>query len=295
MELAAESNRLNAQSLKRLEFNGDRGSRYDTAIRELGTLVQNLLAPALARLEHRGSEDRQRLLTRVVQSLKGRARVGPAPRQVGVLDQALDRESQDLPSGSSAQMQHDLNRRTLDGRSVSVELDDTDNGYMGFLGYRFSQPFALELAYSDLRRPRSRIDAVTIDANLAADVLELHPIAGRSPSLSLLAFSIEYERRLSIFGKLGVWYWRSTAEVRLGGSVLENRENGWDLTGGIGAQFRLFDGVSARLEYERYFLDQKILRSGLHSRTQRAPNSNPGFLGTRCRTESAFPSSTIRW
>ncbi len=267
-ELAATKDRVDPQRLQRIRF-ADRGSRYDNAVAELAAIIDKPDKPEFTGLQHWSGAERERILAAVARSRHRQAAAAlaarvaaPQPRD-GVLATDVDpRRGVYLGatygwtdgSGSSAELQSELNRRTPAGRNVTVDLDDTDNGYKGLVGYRFLRPFALELAYTDLDGPTSTIDAPTVDANLPGDVLELHPIAGRGPSLSLLGFPFEYER-LSVFGKLGVWYWKSSAEVKLGNSVIRRNPSGWDLIGGVGVQFRLYEGLSARLEYERYFLD----------------------------------------
>lgn len=155
---------------------------------------------------------------------------------------------------SGGKLENDLNRRTPAGRDVNVSLDDTDLGFKAFVGYRFNSPFAIEVGFTSLEGPDSNIDTPVVDGNLIADVRELHPLTGRGPTASFLAIPFERDR-LSTFAKLGFWYWEADIDVRLGNTSVKNDPNGWDFIAGLGAQYRMFDELSARLEYERYFLD----------------------------------------
>jgi OmpA-like transmembrane domain len=166
---------------------------------------------------------------------------------------------------SAGDLQDDINRRGGGGRSVTVDLDDTDVGYKAFLGYRFVQPFAIELGYTGLEGPNSTINAPVVDASLVADVLDLHPVTGRGPTLSVVGYPIRCGR-FEMFTRIGVWYWEADVDVKLGGTVVRKDPNGWDPILGVGAQFRLFSQVRARVEYERYFLrnaDIDLLSLGL--------------------------------
>jgi OmpA-like transmembrane domain len=166
---------------------------------------------------------------------------------------------------SAGDLQDDINRRGGGGRSVTVDLDDTDVGYKAFLGYRFVQPFAIELGYTGLEGPNSTINAPVIDASLVADVHDLHPVTGRGPMLSVVGYPIRCGR-FEMFTRIGVWYWEADVDVNVGGTVVRKDPNGWDPIIGVGAQFRLFSQVRARVEYERYFLrnaDIDLLSLGL--------------------------------
>ena len=156
---------------------------------------------------------------------------------------------------SAGDFEDEINRRSPAGRDVSLSLDDTDVGYKGFVGYRFANPFAVELAWTGLEGPDTSVFAPTVDANLLGDIGRLHPLAGRGPSLSVLAHPWECGR-LSTFAKLGYWYWEADVDVDLGGgNRVRRRPTGFDFVLGAGLQYRLFDRLNLRVEYERYFLD----------------------------------------
>lgn len=157
--------------------------------------------------------------------------------------------------GSANEFQDEVNRRSPAGRNVSISIDDTDVGYKGFVGYRFANPFAVELAWTGLEGPDSSVNAPAVDANLLGDIGQLHPLAGRGPSLSIVGHPYECGR-LSTFAKLGIWYWEADVEVDLsGGNVVRRRPTGFDFVGGVGMTYRLVDRLGARVEYERYFHD----------------------------------------
>lgn len=154
---------------------------------------------------------------------------------------------------SAGDLQNDINRRGPASRSVAVDLDDTDVGYKVFLGYRFVQPFAVELGYTGLEGPDSTIRTNAVDADLIGDIHDLHPVTGRGPSLALVAYPVRCGR-FDLFARIGVWYWEADVRVNVGNIEVRNDPNGLDPIIGLGAQYRLFSRVRARLEYERYFL-----------------------------------------
>ena len=168
---------------------------------------------------------------------------------------------------SASTLQRELNRRTP-GRNTTVQFDDSDEGFKGYVGYRFAKPFALELAYTGLEGSESMIDAPASDPMLVEDVKELHPVTGAGPSASLLGIPYD-DGQWSLFTKIGVWYWESDVDVNLNGTKVERKTDDWDAILGVGLQCHVTSGVSIRAEFERYLLrdtDVDVLSIGLNVR-----------------------------
>lgn len=147
------------------------------------------------------------------------------------------------------------------GQTAVVVLDDTEFGWKAFVGYRFDAPLALELAYVSQEGPESAIRPVGSTLATLEDIIErIHPRTGRGPALSVLGFPYE-DDRLSVFGRLGLWYWRSNLDVFIpaagGMPAIESKfeDDDLDLFLGAGARYRVYDGLGLRFDWEHYYLD----------------------------------------
>ena len=164
-------------------------------------------------------------------------------------------------SKSDAELQDELSRN---GHDTTVGgFDDNNHGWKAFIGYDLEGPFALELGYTWQEGPSSTITENTSSpnsSNLVRDVQLQHPIAGEGPTLSLVAYPYVCDD-FAVFARVGMWYWKSQLDVTVvpatGSRTMVHAESSRDLDPyvGLGGDYHVTEWLSARLEYERYFLN----------------------------------------
>lgn len=131
----------------------------------------------------------------------------------------------------------------LPGLITSGTVEGRDTGYKIFGGYEFHPNFAMEIAVVDLGKARysgmfgpATVTSGTVDVwgfNFSA--VGILPV---NPSFAL-------------FGKIGFFSWEASWKDVTGGIPFSERENGADLSLGLGAAFNFTKEFSARLEWER--------------------------------------------
>lgn len=131
----------------------------------------------------------------------------------------------------------------LPGLITSGTVDGRDTGYKIFVGYEFHPNFAMEVAVVDLGKARysgmfgsATVTGGTVDVwgfNFSA--VGILPV---NPSFAL-------------FAKIGFFSWEASWKDVTGGIHFSERENGADLSLGLGAAFNFTKDFSARLEWER--------------------------------------------
>ena len=146
--------------------------------------------------------------------------------------------------------------------TTNSDLDSTFFGWKLYGGYRFpGTPWSLELAYVDLGELESDIVAAPPDLGAFQDAVEdEHPLTGRGVALSG-RYSFEFADRFAVSAKAGGWWWDSTAEFTTiqppGGTRTTESvdESGIDLVAGLGLEVGVWEGLHARAEVEKYWLD----------------------------------------
>jgi OOP family OmpA-OmpF porin len=134
------------------------------------------------------------------------------------------------------------------GLLTSGRVDTSDTGFKLFGGYELNRNFALEVAYVDLGKASysgfAGPDPVTggkvevTGLNLSA--VGSWPLAGN----------------VDVFGKIGFFSWEDKASDVTAGSPFSDKIDGTDLTYGFGASFHITRNVSARVEWERFRVDE---------------------------------------
>ncbi len=156
---------------------------------------------------------------------------------------------------SASDIDSDLAAR---GYTTNTNLDSKDIGWKMFGGYRFDEPWAIELAIVDLGLIESTIhntDAPDLDAFLA-DIAAVHPHSGAGLSLTGIYYPVQTER-FNLGVKAGLWIWDAdvVADGATGETVDIDDENNIDPVIGLLGLIDLGRNFSARLEWERYFLE----------------------------------------
>ncbi len=153
----------------------------------------------------------------------------------------------DAPSGSEYDAQLLAEAPSI---TATSSVDDTDNGWKIYGGYKFNQNMAVEGSYADFGE-------MTIDSNVTSPfqgtldtTWEAQTLAVAGVGILPLAYSME------LFGKIGVHYWdvdyQRTASAGGGVGSASESENGTDLLFGVGAGYTLNNNFALRAEWERY-------------------------------------------
>lgn len=122
------------------------------------------------------------------------------------------------------------------------DWDENDTAYKVFGGWRFSEMFALEVAYINLGEPSGE---VVPGFNVDASVDGFAPYVVATIPLGIF----------EVYGRLGYYFYDANlgVETGLGGRVQVDEESE-DIVYGAGIGLDLLDHINVRLEYERFDL-----------------------------------------
>jgi OOP family OmpA-OmpF porin len=141
----------------------------------------------------------------------------------------------------------DIDESIAEGLISSGTVDGKDSGFKVFGGYRFGPNLAVEIAYVDLGK-----------ASYSGDFFG-SPVTGGAVKLSGLNASAvglyPVNPRFELFAKAGLFTWDAKASDTTGGVPFSSKENGTDLSLGIGANYYFTNNVGARLEWEHFAVD----------------------------------------
>jgi len=127
---------------------------------------------------------------------------------------------------------------------VGSFFDDKDTAFKLVVGLRPMDWWAVEVAYVDLGEVTQRQDI----AELSGFKLEQ---AGFG-AFGLLLYDISM---VDLFARAGLVRWDADLSANTFAGTLRASESGTDIAWGVGAQLR-FGSLAARLEYERYEIDE---------------------------------------
>jgi OmpA-OmpF porin, OOP family len=136
-----------------------------------------------------------------------------------------------------------------DGNAVpdlitSGTVDGSDTGLKIFGGYQFNKNLALELSYVDLGK-----------ASYSGTFLGA-PVTGGSVDTTGLNFSVvgilPLNPSFELFGKVGFFMWEAQARDTTGGVPFSGKEDGTDVSFGIGASYNINKNLSVRAEWEQF-------------------------------------------
>ena len=133
------------------------------------------------------------------------------------------------------------------GLITSGTVDGSDSGTKLFGGYRFGPKLALELAYVDLGK-----------LSYSGDFFGT-PVTGGTIKVSGFNTSLvamhQATPKLGLFAKAGLYAWKAKASDVTGGVPFAAKDDGANLSLGIGADYFFTKNVGARLEWEHFDLD----------------------------------------
>ena len=121
-------------------------------------------------------------------------------------------------------------------------LDDDDNAWKAFVGWRMNPFFAVELAYIDFGGPNDRATAAGSSGDFSVDLSGFAPyVIGTIPV-----------GPVELFGKVGYYFYDVDASVDLDdGPDFDSSSSEQDLLYGFGVGMTFFERLNARLEYEK--------------------------------------------
>ncbi|MDP5032476.1 MAG: outer membrane beta-barrel protein [Paraglaciecola sp.] len=130
----------------------------------------------------------------------------------------------------------------FEDRENDIDFDDDSAVLKGYIGAQFNRYISLELAYQNFD------EANDIDNNAEIDGLSLAAIA-----------SLPLTENLSIFAKGGWFEWDAdvSADIPAVGTVTSSQDGG-DIFYGAGLQYSFTKNIQARIEYERFELEDDI-------------------------------------
>lgn len=121
-----------------------------------------------------------------------------------------------------------------------IDLDD--DGYKGYIGYKFSRFISAELGYTDLGSYSGALGGVTVDAD--ADVVT-----------GMLVATLPASPKLEFFVKAGASDWNTTVVVTDMMVTTAVRDSGTDFAYGGGISYRIGQRIGIRGEWETYEFD----------------------------------------
>lgn len=129
----------------------------------------------------------------------------------------------------------------LEADVESETFKGSDYGLKLFGGYRFTENWGFEIAYTDLGEMDDTLNG--IDVELDTTGWEFSGVG----YLPLQSFDL--------FGKLGLFAWESDATASVGGFSASDDEDGTDLTIGFGASIPVTPNLDIRGEYQWYDIE----------------------------------------
>jgi opacity protein-like surface antigen len=134
--------------------------------------------------------------------------------------------------------------------SSTTTRDDSDSGIKGYFGYNFSRFVGVEIGYVNLGEAILQTITTTPD-DLFIGAAEVHGWHAGLVANIPLAFGF------SVHAKAGPFAWKQ--EVLLPSTASTNavagKSDGFDWTAGAGISYEAVKGVSIRVEFERFQVD----------------------------------------
>ena len=141
----------------------------------------------------------------------------------------------------------DIDDEITTGLITSGSVDGKDTGFKIFGGYQFNQYFGLDLAYVDLGK-----------ASYSGSFFGT-PVTGGKVEVWGLNISavgtLPLNPSFSLFGKVGLFSWEAEASDVTGGVPFSAKDDGADLSIGLGLSYNFTKNVSARVEWQRFMMD----------------------------------------
>jgi OOP family OmpA-OmpF porin len=143
--------------------------------------------------------------------------------------------------------QSDIDDEITTGLITSGTVDGKDTAWKIFGGYMFNRHFGVEAAYVNLGE---------VSYSGAFGVL---PVTGGKVELTAFNVSalgaLPINEQVSLFGKIGLFGWEAEASDTTGGVPFSAKDDGTDLSFGVGIMFNFTPSFGVRAEYEFFQTD----------------------------------------
>ena len=141
----------------------------------------------------------------------------------------------------------DIDDEITTGLITSGSVDGKDTGFKIFGGYQFDQNFGVELAYVDLGK--ASYSGSFFGAPVTGGKVEVWGL-----NISAVG-TLPLNPSFSLFGKVGLFSWEAEASDVTGGVPFSAKDDGADLSVGLGLSYNFTKNVSARVEWQRFMMD----------------------------------------
>lgn len=140
---------------------------------------------------------------------------------------------------------------------TSGTVDGKDSGFKIYGGFEFTPNLAVEMAYVDLGE-------LTYGGTFGPDPVTNGRLETTGLNVALVG-TVPVSPGFSLFAKGGIFAWSAEARDITAGRVFVGRDEGGDLSFGLGAAFYLNENLSLRAEWERFEANDSItlLSAGL--------------------------------
>ena len=144
--------------------------------------------------------------------------------------------------------QSDIDEEVASGLITSGTADGKDTAFKIFGGYMFNRHFGIEGAYVDLGQ-------VSYSGSFLGS-----PVTGGKVEVSGLNISalgaLPINEQFSVFGKIGLFLWDAEASDITGGVPFSAKEDGTDVSFGIGVNYNFTRNLGVRAEWEMFTTDE---------------------------------------
>ena len=143
--------------------------------------------------------------------------------------------------------QSDIDEEITTGLITSGPVDGKDNAFKIFGGYMFNRHFGIEGAYVDLG-----------EVSYSGDFFGTPVTGGR---VELTGFNVSavgsypVNEQFSVFGKVGLFLWDAEANDTTGGAPFSAKQDGTDLSFGVGVGYHFTRNLGVRAEWEMFKTD----------------------------------------
>lgn len=180
---------------------------------------------------------------------------GAALMLSGPLALAQNQERFYLGVGAGAS---DIDSDATQGLITSGTVDGSDSGLKLYGGYRIGPNLALELAYVDL-------GTLTYSGDFGGMPVTGGKLKASGFNTSLVGIH-KVSPRFDLFAKAGLIAWNAKASDVTGGVPFSAKDDGVDLSFGLGADYHFTKRVGARFEWEHFATEPgkaSLLSAGL--------------------------------
>ncbi|HEX7221435.1 MAG TPA: outer membrane beta-barrel protein [Burkholderiales bacterium] len=140
--------------------------------------------------------------------------------------------------------QSDIDEQITTGLITGGSVDGKDNAFKIFGGYMFNRHFGIEGAYVDLGE-------VSYSGNFFGTPVTGGRVEVTGINISALG-ALPVNEQFSVFGKIGLFLWDAEANDTTGGAAFSAKEDGTDLSFGVGVGYHFTRNLGIRAEWEMF-------------------------------------------